>query len=65
MKKEYPTKQFLDSILNYNKETGYFTWKVRPVNSFKSNSYNVAKRWNDRYSNKTPVALGVDILILG
>ncbi len=51
--KKYPSKSFLDSILEYDKISGLFTWKVRPVSTFKSRNESSAKKWNTRYA-KTP-----------
>lgn len=48
--KQYPTQKYLKECLDYNTETGVFTWKVRPLNHFKSKV--LFKRWNTRYSCK-------------
>jgi hypothetical protein len=45
-----PSKEYLDECLDYNPETGCFTWKVRPVEHFKT--IGSFKMWNKRYSCK-------------
>lgn len=45
-----PSKEYLDECLDYNKDTGVFTWKKRPVSHFVSDhGYAV---WNARYAGK-------------
>lgn len=45
-----PSKDYLDECLDYNPETGCFTWKVRPVNHFVSIHWH--KVWNAKYAGK-------------
>lgn len=50
------TAQFVRSILDYDPETGVFTWKMRPVSMFKDGKQSAeqnAKKWNTRFAGKT------------
>ena len=42
------TQQYLKECLDYNPETGVFTWKERPLHHFKRESN--GKGWNTRYA---------------
>ncbi|AUR90719.1 hypothetical protein NVP1149O_65 [Vibrio phage 1.149.O._10N.286.55.A12] len=45
-----PSKEYLQECLDYNSDTGIFTWKTRPVNHFvSSHGYKV---WNAKYAGK-------------
>lgn len=46
--KRMPSKEFLDECLDYNEESGIFTWKKRPVHHFKNKA--AMSTWNSRYS---------------
>lgn len=48
--KKYPSQEYLKSILDYNQETGLFTWKKRPVSTFVS--VTASKVWNSNYPGK-------------
>lgn len=43
-----PSKEFLDECLDYNPDTGLFTWKKRPLHHFVSAHGH--KVWNAKYS---------------
>ena len=44
------SKEYLHSVLNYDKETGYFSWKERNRSLFKSDrAYNA---WNNKLKDK-------------
>jgi len=45
------TAEYVRSILNYNPDTGIFTWRPRPLDHFKSEM--ACKTWNSRFSGKT------------
>lgn len=45
-----PSKEYLDECLDYNAETGVFTWKVRTRHHFKNDG--AFKMWNRRYSDR-------------
>lgn len=45
-----PSKEYLDECLDYNPETGCFTWKFRPINHFVS--IHGHKVWNAKYAGK-------------
>jgi len=51
--KEYPTQEQIKQVLDYNQETGVFTWKPRAVNLFKESSWKNrnCKIWNTRFAN--------------
>ncbi|BCB62190.1 hypothetical protein HaloA020_28910 [Halomonas sp. A020] len=42
--------QLIKGLLHYNAETGVFTWKPRPIESFKSRQAFLT--WNKRFANK-------------
>lgn len=42
------TQEFVKSLLNYDEETGEFTWKERPREMFNCNRS--WRRWNNRYA---------------
>jgi len=42
------TQSYLKSILNYDPDTGIFTWLIRPASHFKGDRY--AKAWNTRHA---------------
>lgn len=45
-----PSKEYLQECLDYDSDTGIFTWKTRPVNHFvSSHGYKV---WNAKYAGK-------------
>ena len=44
------TIDYIQSILDYDIETGFLTWKTRPLHFFKKES--AYKVWNTRYSGK-------------
>jgi hypothetical protein len=45
------TQEYLKSVLDYDPETGVFTWKTRHISTFKSNSQQYCDIWNGRYAN--------------
>ena len=61
------TKDILNELLNYDKESGEFTWKVRVEGMFKHKSNLSA--WNTRYAGKTAGSVSgtgyVEMRILG
>ena len=44
-----PNKDYLDECLDYNEDTGVFTWRNRPRSHFKSTRG--CRIWNSRFSN--------------
>jgi len=53
--KEYPTQEQIKQVLDYNQETGVFTWKKRTVDMFKSGTGQVRSclTFNTRYAGKS------------
>lgn len=49
--REMPSKELLDKLLDYNDETGVFTWKQRDLDQFVS--YHGYKVWNAQHAGKT------------
>lgn len=45
-----PSKDYLETILIYDPETGLFTWRIRPKEHFKTEK--AFKIWNTRFSGK-------------
>lgn len=45
-----PSKEYLDECLDYNPETGVFTWKERPIHHFVSQ--HGFKVWNAKYAGR-------------
>lgn len=46
-----PSKEYLEECLDYNPETGVFTWKERPIRHFKNKKgFNI---WNSQNKGKT------------
>lgn len=48
--KKLPSKEIIESLLNYDRNTGQFFWKPRSASQVKGDGE--AKRWNGRYANK-------------
>ncbi|AUS01375.1 hypothetical protein NVP1284A_48 [Vibrio phage 1.284.A._10N.286.55.A5] len=48
--KNMPSKEYIEECLDYNPNTGVFTWKFRPRYHFKNEG--AFKMWNRRYSNQ-------------
>lgn len=48
------TQETLIKLITYDKETGIFTWKPRPIKMFKPGKYqlNACNTWNSRFANK-------------
>lgn len=52
---ELPNKDYLESLLDYDPNTGVLTWKIRPESMFSGGKYSAtrrARRWNSRYAGK-------------
>lgn len=48
--REYPSQEYLKQCLDYNPDTGVFTWKKRPIEHFKSSrGLNI---WNAKYAGR-------------
>jgi len=62
MSKPKVTQEYIRSLLDYDPETGDFTWKERPRDMFlgtsPENVNRVWRRWNNRYSGKTAGSVG-------
>ena len=48
MNKQELTQELLKTLLDYNPDTGVFTWKERPLSMFKTEM--AGKTWNKRFA---------------
>lgn len=52
---ELPSKEVLDKLLTYDKDTGKLFWKMRPIEFFTSDGHTAAHscaKWNGRWAGK-------------
>jgi hypothetical protein len=52
IRKEYPTQETIKRLLNYDKDTGIFTWKERPLSDFEDDMNPSMSHitWNSQYN---------------
>ena len=53
--KPLPSVEFLEEYLDYDRDTGLFFWKERPLSHFKAGKFNAEQKcsqWNKRFASK-------------